>query len=79
MTSSFDIGKSVERVKVVDFLFFQLVRCVVGKFLCKMIPKSSYCFLCFMVSVVVWFGLQFRIHVYCLECAMRMLRLSYLF
>ena len=43
-----------------------------------MIPNGSYCFLCFIVLVVVWFGLHFRIHVYCLECVMRMLRLGYL-
>jgi hypothetical protein len=26
-----------------------------------------------MVIVIVWFGLDLRIHVYCLECAMPML------
>jgi len=32
-----------------------------------------------MVLVVLQFGLHFRIHVYCLECAMRTLRVGYLF
>jgi len=44
-----------------------------------MIPNSSFCFLCCVVLLVVWFGMHFRIRVYCLECAMRMLRLGYLF
>ena len=47
---------------------------VVGKYLCKMIPSSLLCFLCCMVLVVVWFGLHFRIHVCCLECAVGVLR-----
>ena len=51
----------------------------VGKFVCKMIPKSSYCFLCCMVLVAVGFGLHFRIHVYCLEFSICMMRLGYLF
>ena len=32
-----------------------------------------------MVLVVLWFGLHFRPHVHCLECAMCMLRVGYLF
>jgi len=44
-----------------------------------MIPSSSFCFLCCVILVAVWSGLHFRIHVYCLACAMRMLRLGYLF
>jgi hypothetical protein len=44
-----------------------------------MIPNSSFCSLCCMVSAVVWFGMHFHIHVYCLESALCMLRLGYLF
>jgi hypothetical protein len=40
---------------------------VVGKFVCKMIPRSSLCFLYCTVLVVVWVGLHSRIHVYCLN------------
>ena len=57
----------------------RLVCFVFGKLVRKMIPKSSLCFLCCMVWVVVWFGLHFRIYVYCLECSMLMLRFDYLF
>ena len=41
-----------------------------------MIAKTSFCFLCCMVLVVVRSGLHYPIHVYCLVCAMRMLALG---
>jgi hypothetical protein len=47
----------------------------VGRSVCEMITISSFCFLCCMVLVVVWFVLHFRIRVYCLKCVMPMLRL----
>lgn len=55
----------------VSFVVEELVR--------KMIPYSSFSFPCCMVLIIVWLVLDFRIHVYCLELAMRMLRLGYLF
>ena len=50
-----------------------------GNSVCKMIPNSSFCFICCMVLIVAWFGLHFLIRVYCLECAMLVLRVGYLF
>jgi len=44
-----------------------------------MIPNSSFSFPCCMVLITVWFVMDFRIHVYCLEFAMHMLSLDYLF
>jgi len=57
----------------------RLVCYVVEKFVSKRIPSSSFCFLCCMVLVVVWLGLHFCIHIYCLACVVHMLRLGYLF
>jgi hypothetical protein len=56
-----------------------ILRFVAGKCVCKMITNSSFCWFCCMVSVTVWFCLHFRIHVNFSECAMRMLRLGYMF
>jgi hypothetical protein len=80
-----DIGPhDVSLAKVCSVLrcfdFCSAILCYVGgKFVCKMIPSSSFCCLCCMVLVAVRFCLHFRIHVYCAECAMHMLILSYMF
>ena len=80
-----DIGiQDVSLAKVYSglrcFDFCSAILCYVGeKFVRKMIPSSSFCCLCCMVLVAVWFCLHFRIHVYCPECVMRMLRLGYMF
>ena len=45
-----------------------------------MITNSSFYFLrCTILVVVVRFCLHFRTRTYCFECAVRMLRLGYLF
>ena len=51
---------------------------VVGKNVCKMIPNSSFCFLCCTVLVVYVLVCISIFILYCSECAMRRLRLGYL-
>jgi p-aminobenzoyl-glutamate transporter AbgT len=66
------LGSLTFRSSISKFFF-------VEELVCKMIPYSSFSFPCCIVLIIVWFVLDFRIHVYCLECGMRMLRLGYLF